>query len=723
MLSAFILGLALGSFHVRNRIERYANPIRALAWVQLVMGALALGTLVLYGQSFDWMGFVLASVQRNEGGYALFNVASNAICLALMLPVTFFAGMTLPLITAILLKGGSGEAGIGRVYAANTVGAIVGVLLAVHLVMPLLGLKQVIVAGAAVDIGLGLALLMRTRAPLATGERAGLAVLGCAVVAIAAFADLEPARLASSVFRLGTARSPNEVVFHRDGKTSSVDVTRNPKTGALALLTNGKVDSSQLKAGASQDDYTMVLSAALPMLLHPGAREIAVVGMGSGRTTHAFLHARGVERVDTVEIEQGVVEAAHLFGEPVARAFTDPRSRIHIEDAKTFFARNAQRYDIIMSEPSNPWVSGVASLFSQEFYGQVRRYLKQRGLFVQWLQLYEFDLTLLASVLEALGGAFDDYAIYATNMGDILIVASPDGSVAAMREGAIGASGLEDLLAAVDVRTAADIGVRRIGNKAELTAFIASLHAPANSDYHPYVDQNAVRRRFMRTDATAFGDLGPVNRRLAPRALPSSPATPSVLYAPQERAAQARVIGQYFAWQAERGEAPRGTVQNRLLELVVTLRALHSQCDGLTLQATWVPAMRRFTEAMITDLEPRAVADIVADLRSARCFGGAPEEVRDWIAFFEAAGLRRDAEVMRRGEALARRSRADGEDVPEIVAQELLVAELRSGAGRVARPADAELGFPDSVALRYLRARLRPGGATGRPGAATPSAP
>ena len=139
-------------------------------------------------------------------------------------------------------------------------------------------------------------------------------------------------------------------------------------------------------------------------------------------------------------------------------------------------------------------------------------------------------------------------------------------------------------------------------------------------------------------------------------------------------------------------------------------------------QATWVPAMRRFMEAMITDLDQRAVADIVADLRSARCFGGAPEEVRDWIAFFEAAGLRRDADVIRRGEALARRARDAGEDVPEIVAQEILVAEVRSGAGRVARPADAERGYPDSVALRYLRSRLPPG-ATGQPTGTSRSAP
>jgi hypothetical protein len=92
-----------------------------------------------------------------------------------------------------------------------------------------------------------------------------------------------------------------------------------------------------------------------------------------------------------------------------------------------------------------------------------------------------------------------------------------------MREGAIGASGLEDLLAGVDVRTGSDIAVRRIGGKAELAGFIAGLQAPANSDYHPYVDQNAVRRRFMRTDATAIGELGPVNRRLAPRPLAPGP--------------------------------------------------------------------------------------------------------------------------------------------------------------------------------------------------------
>ncbi len=708
MLSAFILGLALGSFFIRNRIERFADPVRALAWIQIVMGALALGSLPLYGQSFEWMSFILGSLQRNDGGYVFFNLSSHGICLALMLPVTFMAGMTLPLITAIVLRSGSGEAGIGRVYAANTAGAIAGVLLAVHVVMPAWGLKDVIVAGAGIDIGLGLWLMARSGGRLAVPGRAALATILAASIAVAGWVRLDPARLASSVFRVGEARNPNEVIFHRDGKTASVDVTRNPGTGLLALLTNGKVDASYDAKAPTPDDYTMVLSAALPLLLHPAAKEVAVVGMGSGRTTHAFLNAPSVTRVDTVEIEAAVVEGARLFGTPVARAFDDPRSHVHIEDAKTFFARNRSRYDIIMSEPSNPWVSGVASLFSVEFYGQVRRYLKPGGLFVQWLQLYEFDLPLLASVLEALESQFDDYAIYATNSGDILIAAVPQGRVPLPTPGAFASSPLLGLLQAIDVRSPADIELRRIGDKRELAGFVAGLGSPANSDYQPYVDQNAVKRRFLRSDATAFEELGTINRRLATVARGAAQATASAHYPTQDRAAQARAAAEYFAWQDGRRGPPQGSLDNSLLEVVVTLRSLHSQCEARTLKAVWVPAMRRFAEAMIADLDEEAVRDIVADLRGARCYAGAPEEVREWIAFLEAAALHRDGDVVRRGEALVRMARAAGERPPAVVMEELLIADLRLGDAHAARARLAEFGkdLPNDAAARYLASRV-----------------
>jgi hypothetical protein len=127
MLSAFILGLALGGLWIQRRIDRLAHPVRYLAMVQLAMGSLALLTVVLYGNTFEVMQWLVKNLSRTGTGYALFNLSSSAIAMAIMLPATFCAGMTLPLITFTLIRQGWGERSIGAVYAANTVGAIIGV--------------------------------------------------------------------------------------------------------------------------------------------------------------------------------------------------------------------------------------------------------------------------------------------------------------------------------------------------------------------------------------------------------------------------------------------------------------------------------------------------------------------------------------------------------------------------------------------------------------------
>src|SRR6266566_374554 len=145
MLSAFILGLALGGLFIQRRIDRLAEPVRALAWLQIAMGLFALGTLLVYGPAFDAMRWLMQTLPRTDGGYTVFNLSSSGIAMAIMLPATFCAGTTLPLITFHLLRSGSGEGSIGAVYAANTVGAIAGVFLAVHAGLPLLGLKGLLV--------------------------------------------------------------------------------------------------------------------------------------------------------------------------------------------------------------------------------------------------------------------------------------------------------------------------------------------------------------------------------------------------------------------------------------------------------------------------------------------------------------------------------------------------------------------------------------------------
>ncbi|MEJ2131249.1 MAG: spermidine synthase, partial [Gammaproteobacteria bacterium] len=415
MLAAFIFGLAFGSLWIRSRIERFRDPVLVLGCVQVVMGCLALSTLAMYGSTFEWMSTLLGVLTKTEAGYVAFNVASHTIALLVMVPTTFCAGMTLPLVTHVLLGRGHGEGSIGRVYAANTVGAIVGVAIAVHLALPLVGLKGVIVSGAFIDVAMGVYIVYRLT-PSPVWLRPALASTGAVALMITVlFAELDLDKMASGVFRHGRVAEPDaEIVFHRDGKTATVDVTRY-RSSLFALRTNGKADASinmNPDGARSTDEHTQVLLAALPMAASPNARTAAVVGFGSGLTTHVLLSSPQLEKITTVEIEPMMVEGARLFLPRVKRAFEDPRSVIRIEDAKTFFASSAEAYDLIVSEPSNPWVSGVAGLFTCEFYSLARRSLRPRGFFCHWLHTYEIAPPLAASVMLALQESFPYYEIY-----------------------------------------------------------------------------------------------------------------------------------------------------------------------------------------------------------------------------------------------------------------------------------------------------------------------
>ncbi|HQR30510.1 MAG TPA: hypothetical protein PLL32_08875, partial [Anaeromyxobacteraceae bacterium] len=360
MLASFILGLAAGGLWIRKRIDRATSLARTLGVVQVAMGIAAVATLPGYGLTFDLMQWVVRSLERSDAGYLLFNLASNGIAGAVMLPATFFAGMTLPLVTCALLRDGYGERSIGAVYAANTVGAIAGVFAAVHVGLPLLGLKGLVAGGAALDVALGVALLAFAGA-LRVPRLALLSATGVAsVAAVLLVVDLDVRKMASGVYRHGNLMSgpDRQVIHHRDGKTATVSVVAEGR-GARMIKTNGKADATLMMVpgrAPEPDEATMVLLGTVPLALHPGARTAAAIGFGSGLTTHTLLGSSALERVDTIEIEPEMVDASRLFLPRVERAYSDPRGKVYVEDAKSFFAAGDRRYDIIVSEPSNPWV-------------------------------------------------------------------------------------------------------------------------------------------------------------------------------------------------------------------------------------------------------------------------------------------------------------------------------------------------------------------------------
>lgn len=506
MLGAFILGLALGSFWIRRRIGSLAHPLRTIGNIQICMGLLALSSLLVYDQMFDLMSWLMQALEKDTAGYGLYNLTGLGISLLLMLPATFCAGMTLPLLTEMLLRKGCGEKSIGSVYAANTLGAILGVFGAIYIGMPLLGLKGLVILGGSIDILLGLLLLWRQNKPRKSIVPLMTTTTACilAVVFFTSFVQLDLFKLTSGVFRTKNATSPQgaKILYHKDGKTATVSVV-GYESGMASILTNGKPDASisfQNRSVYSVDQPTQVGLAVIPMALHPDARRVASIGLGSGITAVTLLKNPHIEKVDTVEIEEFIVEGAKTFGSAVSAVYRDPRSQIHISDAKTYFSSNKTPYDIIISEPSNPWVSGVAGLFTAEFYSMIHRQLTKQGVFAQWVQLYETDIDILSSILKAFSVSFPNYAVYALDSANIVLVGKQEGAPGSLSGKIFDIPAVAQTLKRVSIETMDDLRLRKLGTSDHFAPLVSASVPPTNSDYYPYVDQNAVKSMFLGAD-------------------------------------------------------------------------------------------------------------------------------------------------------------------------------------------------------------------------------
>ena len=653
MLSAFITGLALGGLWIKRRIDGIESPVQFSGGVQFLMGILALLTIPVFLASYDWMSWLIQSLNANASGYVAFSVASHAIAMAVMLPTTIAAGMTLPLFTYTLLQTGSGERSIGRIYAANTVGAIAGVLFAVHIGLPMLGMKNLIIVGATLDILLGLFLLMQA----ATAPRLRWAAAGISVIFLPYFASiqLDPRLVASGVYRQGNVDglADSEVVFTRDGKTASITLV-SLENGQMSLSTNGKPDAAiqvQPNQPIAPDEITLTLLGSLAIAYNPDARRIANIGLGSGKTTHVLLSGDQIESVDTVEIEPSVIEAARLFGDPVSRAFNDERSRIHVEDAKTYFSMQDGKYDVIIAEPSNPWVSGVASLFSMEFYATIRKHLQRDGLFAQWIQLYEFNDTLVLSILKAFTRNFDDYVIYTMDTGNILLIGKNHGQLDEPDWGALFDSGYGEELGLVDIHSKDDLLIRLVGTKPIIDTMTTQSAVPSNSDFFPVVDQSAGMARFIGDRAEMFATLQsapqPVLAMLNGTEIDFSNISETVwLDHVNEVRVAYEVLNHISGVAEETSKEPEPALTNSSLGLKARwLKAVSSACTRDIGGPEWHAALLSLAEATLPFLSPEHGQAMLNVKDGSNCDSGNHEHLNRWRALYSAVA-QRDAVAM-----------------------------------------------------------------------------
>lgn len=651
MLSAFILGLALGGWWIRKRIDQLQSPVVFLGWVQIAMALLALATIPFYQFTFEIMGATVQGLQRNDTGYLIFNFASHLITLLVMLPATICAGMTLPLITHILLKNTGKEQAIGQVYASNTAGAISGLIIAVNIGLPLLGLKYLITMGAMLDALAGILLLAWVSTKVQSRQvSAATAVAGVAMVLVVFSGNFDTSRLVSGVYRFGFSSLPesHDIEYYRDGKTASVSIVR-AGDNELSIRTNGKSDASiQMTPGGrpTLDEPTMIMLAAIPMALHPGARNVANIGIGSGLSSHTLLANPQLERVDTIEIEPLMVEAAEAFGVEVERVYKDPRSFIHIDDAKSFFTYSPHEYDIVISEPSNPWVSGISGLFTQEFYELVNRHIAEQGIFVQWIHLYETNVNIVSSVFKALGSVFGDYQVFTSNGTDLIIVAGKTQVSAEPDQRVFDWPQLKTMLGDLGIHSVSDMVAARVGNKALLHEYWKQRPVPINSDYYPFLDQNAVRARFYNKDAFALKGL-----RISP--LPFAQLLPELelsdahlenvafaLHSPTaiERHVALTLLQSFLSSAKPLTKAPVN-IPPDLKRSLMLLQSMSNQCNGFD-ESTWLQLMLEVNRFLVPHLTQDEYKLFWAQLRKGQCYEQIYGKMPLWLDLMQGLGTK-----------------------------------------------------------------------------------
>ena len=675
MLSAFIGGLALGGLWIRRHADRIDNPLFVLGIIQLVMGGLAIATLLLYRQAFDGMYWLLQALQRTEPGYLLFNLGSHALALLVMLPATICAGMTLPLLTRHQLVYGAGEPAIGRIYAANTLGAILAVFLTAHLLLPGLGVKGALLTGAALDLALGSGLLALTTARMRWRPVGALLTVGILLTTIL-LPGMDRFILSSGVFMgnrptTPTATEEREMDFYRDGKTATIAVLRDRAEDGverLAFTTNGKGNGALFMntppERVSHDEPSFGMLGALPLLLQPDLERAACIGIGTGFSAHALLGSPRLEHLDIIELEPATIAAARRFAARTGDVFSDSRVRFHAADARTFFhSHTGPKYDLIMSNPSNLWVSGVSALYTEQFYAALRNSLSADGLLVQWLQLYNADEQMVFSVLHALGRHFTDYALYQATSSDLMIVAVRRGRAPQPQPQAFAWPTLTTTLTRIGVVHEADLALRWVGNREQIEPLVEVIQAPPNSDYYPLVEQRAVRARFLGQSYQAFSYWRdaygyPLLNELAERDLGARAGlTQRRFFAPSIQAARLR---QALLPRAEQQWRDL-TLPNLTLPISEWLARLQRQpCDQMlaqTFAGRALPELVRLGGAWLPQASlERLYAELDASACAAALRAGAPQA---WD-FIRAALLRDYETTARLGGILLEQAPPDG---------------------------------------------------------------
>jgi len=520
MLAAFISGISIGSFIISRYMPRFKHTFLAFGICELLIGLFLILSLPFYEKLPALFMRLSVIFARTPETFSFYSTLKFLLAFLVMLPPTLFLGMTLPLVSRIASRRlESLGRKIGGVFAINTTGNILGALITGLAILPALGLKHSLELGIVINIILGSVIILKDKT-LPLKRSIVFVSIPCLIFMgyKIGIPDWNKANFMAEVFRSGGKHMSSrelsikagerKILYYKDGLDTTVSIVKTP--GALSLFVNGKTDAS-----TGGDMNTQVLCAQFPLVLKPGAKDVLVVGFGSGITCgSALLHP--IDKLDVVEISQSVVEASPYFAEYNYDPLRDERLNLYVEDAKTFLQRSGTKYDLIINEPSNPWMSGIGSLFTIEYFTDCLRRLKKGGLMVQWVQTYETNDEIFETVLRTFSTVFPDVTVWTTGKNDVLLLGSNEPLKPDLRESKsrMELKAVKSDLSRIKIRDLFTLLALQLasGQNARQYAFLGS---GVNSDYFPKLGYKAPLALYLKSSAkNSIEDLD--ERRLIP---------------------------------------------------------------------------------------------------------------------------------------------------------------------------------------------------------------
>jgi spermidine synthase len=435
VLASFISGITLGSYVIYKYSDRIKNPLKLLGLLQLAIAITIIITLPLYERLPYTIWSAIGDPEIDSHGYSYYLFVQFFYVFLIMILPTVFMGMTLPLAGRIAVKEieKSGSQ-IGSVFAINTLGNVIGSLLAGLFLIPIIGIRTTILIALLINLILGFTILFKKDVFI---PRIKWVYFGISIISFAFFItrmnsnswaySLMLSEVPRKINRkippdsyqefVDLSKNHEKILFYKEGIGGTTVVAKNKKE--VYLFTNGKGDAN------SVGDYrTQVSLGQTPVILHPKADSVFVIGFGAGTTIGNVMSHPNVKYGEVAEISSEVIDASIHFNHINQNPLSKKNLKVIRDDGVSALRLSPRKYDIIISQPSNPWSAGVGNLFTKEFFNDCKEKLRPGGFVAQWFSLYEMDDKSLKLIIRTALSEFKHLSLWHIGTNDILLMCS-----------------------------------------------------------------------------------------------------------------------------------------------------------------------------------------------------------------------------------------------------------------------------------------------------------